>query len=105
MGEIKGRLAYAAWAMLASWLGLDPAQDAVADQPGKILNVWPLPGGGPGTGEAFRILYRSTGINGEPIQVSGLPAVAVVAGGVSGGLEPPPPRLRLGESDPHEGEV
>jgi hypothetical protein len=41
MGEIKGRLAYAAWAMLASWLGLDPAQEAVADQPGKILNVWP----------------------------------------------------------------
>jgi hypothetical protein len=56
--------------MLASWLGLGPAQEAVADQPGKILNVWPLPGGGPGTGEAFRILYRSTGINGEPIQVS-----------------------------------
>ena len=43
---------------------------AVAKKPGAILNVWPLVGGGPGNGEAFRILYQSTGLKGEPIQVS-----------------------------------
>jgi len=40
-------------------------------KPGDIINVWPLEGGGPGGGDAFRILYRSTGLNGEPIAVSG----------------------------------
>jgi acetyl esterase/lipase len=42
-----------------------------AAAPGEIIRVWPLEGGGPGNSEAFRILYRSTGLNGEPIEVSG----------------------------------
>ena len=33
--------------------------------------MWPLEGGGPGGSDAFRILYRSTGLNGEPSAVSG----------------------------------
>jgi hypothetical protein len=33
--------------------------------------VWPLEGGDPGGGDAFRILYRSIGLNGQPIAVSG----------------------------------
>ena len=42
-----------------------------AEAPGTIIRVWPLVGGGPGGGDAFRILYRSTGLSGEPIDVSG----------------------------------
>ena len=34
-----------------------PAQ--ASDAPGSIIRVWPLDGGGPGGGDAFRILYRS----------------------------------------------
>ncbi len=41
-----------------------------AKVPGSILNVWPLTGGGPGNGNEFRSLYRSTRLNGEPIEVS-----------------------------------
>lgn len=55
-----------------------------AKTPGSILNVWPLPGGGPRDSEAFRILYRSKGIKGEPIEVSGaifIPSGPVPAGG------------------------
>src|SRR5262245_20915940 len=71
----------AAKAVFAFGLGLGPAQTAdalydvkpgeVAGNPGSIIRVWPLEGGGPGGGDAFRILYRSTGLNGEPIAVSG----------------------------------
>jgi hypothetical protein len=43
----------------------------VAGKRGSIIRIWPLEGGGPGAGDAFRILYRSTGLNGEPIAVSG----------------------------------
>jgi Secretory lipase len=43
----------------------------IAGKRGSIIRVWPLEGGGPGGGDAFRILYRSTGLNGEPIAVSG----------------------------------
>ncbi len=60
-------------------LGFCPEALAVYDvkpgelrgKPGSIIRVWPLEGGGPGAGDAFRILYRSTGLNGEPIAVSG----------------------------------
>jgi acetyl esterase/lipase len=41
-------------------------------KPGSIIRVWPLDGGGPGGGEAFRILYRSTSADGQPIAVSGV---------------------------------
>jgi hypothetical protein len=47
------------------------AAEAAAEGPGSIIRVWPLEGGGPGNSQAFRILYRSTGLNGEPIEVSG----------------------------------
>ena len=49
----------------------DLAQGDIGGEPGSIIRVWPLEGGGPGGGDAFRILYRSTGLNGEPIAVSG----------------------------------
>ncbi|CAN1721439.1 Alpha/beta fold hydrolase [Hyphomicrobium sp. 1Nfss2.1] len=40
-------------------------------KPGTVLRVWPQLGGSTGNAKAYRILYRSTGINGEPIAVSG----------------------------------
>jgi pimeloyl-ACP methyl ester carboxylesterase len=43
----------------------------IAGEPGSIIRVSPLEGGGRGGGDAFRILYRSTGLNGEPTAVSG----------------------------------
>ena len=84
----------AAKAAFALGLGLGPGQTAyaiydvkpgeVAGKPGSIIRVWPLQGGGPGGGDAFRILYRSTGLNGEPIAVSGaifIPPGAAPQGG------------------------
>jgi len=47
-----------------------PAEIAQA-KPGQILRVWPQVGGTVGTGKAYRILYRSTGREGQPIAVSG----------------------------------
>ena len=43
----------------------------IAGKPGSIIRVWPLESGGPGDSDAFRFLYRSTGVKGEPIPVSG----------------------------------
>ena len=40
-------------------------------KPGEIIRVWPQVGGAPQNAKAYRILYRSTGLNGEPIAVSG----------------------------------
>jgi acetyl esterase/lipase len=40
-------------------------------KPGQILRVWPQVGGTVGPGKAYRILYRSMGIEGQPIAVSG----------------------------------
>ena len=67
----------AAKAAFAFGLGIGPSQTAdalydvkpgeIAGKPGSIIRVWPLEGGGPGGGDAFRILYRSTGVNGQPI--------------------------------------
>ena len=75
MNVIGGYLERAARTVLMVCAGLvgDPLglETAEASGPGSILNVWPLAGGGPGNSEAFRILYRSTGLNGEPIEVSG----------------------------------
>ena len=73
IGGCLGRAACTALLVCAG-LGFAPAfaEDAEASEgPGSTVNVWPLEGGGPGNSEAFRILYRSTGLNGEPIQVSG----------------------------------
>lgn len=47
-----------------------PAEVAAA-QPGAILRVWPQAGGSVENAKAYRILYRSTGLQGEPIAVSG----------------------------------
>ena len=38
---------------------------------GQVLRVWPLVFGPNVAARAYRILYRSTGLNGEPILVSG----------------------------------
>ena len=73
--SVAARAAFA----LGLSLGFGPEALAVYDvkpgelrgKPGSIIRVWPLEGGGPGAGDAFRILYRSTGLNGEPIAVSG----------------------------------
>jgi acetyl esterase/lipase len=42
-----------------------------AAKPGHILRVWPQIGGTLANAKAYRILYRSTGLNDEPIAVSG----------------------------------
>jgi len=71
MPPMKSCLRLAVTALLALGLGLGAARQAHADKPGSIIRVWPLVGGSPDGGEAFRILYRSTGLKGEPISVSG----------------------------------
>jgi acetyl esterase/lipase len=40
-------------------------------KPGAIIRLWPLLGGAPESAKAYRVLYRSTGLNDEPIAVSG----------------------------------
>lgn len=75
MNAICGCLERAAKAALLVCAGLVfdalSTDSAEASGPGSIVRVWPLEGGGPGNSEALRILYRSTGLNGEPIEVSG----------------------------------
>jgi hypothetical protein len=76
------RLAIKAALALGGVIGI--AAEAAAEGPGSIIRVWPLEGGGPGNSQAFRILYRSTGLNGEPIEVSGavhFPSGPAPAGG------------------------
>jgi acetyl esterase/lipase len=94
MPKIDCRWRRVAVAVVALCLGLSlsPEAKAIYDvqpgeasgKPGSIIRVWPLEGGGPGGGNAFRILYRSTGLNGEPIAVSGaifIPPGPAPAGG------------------------
>jgi acetyl esterase/lipase len=59
-----------AFAALFAFWAIVEVDKAFAAQPGSIIRVWPLTGGGPGSGDAFRILYSSTGLKGEPIEVS-----------------------------------
>src|SRR5262245_6586891 len=40
-------------------------------KPGRVFHIYPQIGGAPANAKAFRINYRSTGRNGEPIAVSG----------------------------------
>lgn len=47
------------------------SHEIIGAQPGTILRVWPQIGGGLDGAKAYRILYRSTGLKGEPIAVSG----------------------------------
>ena len=84
---------FAATGVFALCLGLsgDPAEalydveaGEIAGQPGSIIRVWPLESGGPGSSDAFRFLYRSTGLKGEAIPVSGaifIPSGPPPAGG------------------------
>lgn len=45
--------------------------DVQRASPGALLGIWPQVGGSVEHAKAYRILYRSTGLNGEPIVVSG----------------------------------
>ena len=47
-------------------------QQEIAGRPGTIIRKEPLTGYVPPGASAFRILYRSTGLHGEPIAVSGV---------------------------------
>lgn len=78
MRKIGHCLGLAAKLLVAFCLEAGFSGKALANPPGTILNVWPLTGGGPGGGDAFRILYSSTGLNGEPIEVSA--AIFIPAG-------------------------
>ncbi len=80
-------------AAVALFLGLGgDAAEALYDvgpgeihgKPGTLIRVWPLESGGPGDSDAFRFLYRSTGLKGETIPVSGaifIPSGPAPAGG------------------------
>lgn len=84
MRKIGRCLGFTIKVLAICFLGLGFGGKALANPPGTILNVWPLTGGGPGGGDAFRILYSSTGLNGEPIEVSAaifIPAGEPPAGG------------------------
>ena len=62
----------------------DVGSSEIPGKPGTIIRVWPLLSGGPGDSDAFRFLYRSTGLKGETIPVSGaifIPSGAAPAGG------------------------
>jgi acetyl esterase/lipase len=84
MIEWKSVLRLGVAAVLGATIGLmgggeakalyDVKPDEIPGKPGSLIRVWPLEGGGAGvggSGNAFRILYRSIGLNGEPIAVSG----------------------------------
>jgi acetyl esterase/lipase len=59
--------------------------DLAAYQPGALLRLQPMEGG-PFDANAYRILYRSTGLRGEPIAVSGV--VIVPKGAPPAGSRP-----------------
>jgi hypothetical protein len=68
-GILAFGLSFGCWLEAEARYDVKPGE--IAGKRGSIIRVWPLEGGGPGGGDAFRILYRSTGLNGEPIAVSG----------------------------------
>jgi acetyl esterase/lipase len=51
-------------------LEVSPAEIRKA-KPGKVFHIHPQVGGAPANAKAFRIIYRSTNLKGEPIAVSG----------------------------------
>jgi len=51
-------------------LGVSEAEVRKA-KPGKVFHIHPQIGGAPANAKAYRIIYRSTNLNGEPIAVSG----------------------------------
>jgi acetyl esterase/lipase len=66
-----------------AFYGYGPAQ--LAGAPGSIIRLAPMDGAPLGA-SAFRVLYRSTGVRGEPIAVSGI--VVVPAGAAPEGGRP-----------------
>jgi acetyl esterase/lipase len=62
-------LSLGSWSERLAVYDLKPGE--IRGEPGSLLGVWPLGRGRPGGSDAFRILYRSTGLDGEPIAVSG----------------------------------
>jgi alpha-beta hydrolase superfamily lysophospholipase len=58
----------------AAPVSADPFYDATSEElrgrPGSIIRAEPMPA--PGGAAAFKVLYRSTGLRGEPIAVSGV---------------------------------
>lgn len=63
-------------------ISMPPGVATAAESPGGIIRVWPLEGGAPAGADAFRVMYRSTGLEGQPIEVTG--AIFIPQG-------PPPP--------------
>lgn len=56
----------------AQELKLDVSQAEIRKaKPGKVFHIHPQVGGAPANAKAFRIIYRSTNLKGEPIAVSG----------------------------------
>lgn len=47
------------------------ANTLASKKPGTILRIWPLTGGVRPDYKGYRILYRSTGVDGEPVAVTG----------------------------------
>ena len=58
-----------------SALRVEPGE--IAGKPGSVIRVWPLESGGPGNSDAFRFLYRSTGLKGSH---PGLGAIFIPSG-------------------------
>ncbi|HUU25053.1 MAG TPA: alpha/beta fold hydrolase [Methyloceanibacter sp.] len=87
---LSGLAAFGAFAVFLG-LGGDRAEALydvpaaeIRGKPGTLIRVWPLLSGGPGNSDAFRFLYRSTGLKGEIIPVSGaifIPSGPAPAGG------------------------
>jgi acetyl esterase/lipase len=55
----------------ADMLGDVTAAEIRAAKPGALIRLWPLLGAAPEGAKAYHVLYRSTGLNDEPIAVSG----------------------------------
>jgi acetyl esterase/lipase len=79
-GEMHNRFAYGLWAAaMLLFIGI-PVSQAVAtspgerSRPGEILSLEAI-AGAPMGGTAYRVRYRSIGLNGEPITVSGIVVV------------------------------
>jgi acetyl esterase/lipase len=73
-----------ALSLILAGIVFGPTNLAVAaDAPGSVITIRPMPGA-PGGASAYRILYASTGLSGEPITVSGV-IIAPSAPAPSGG--------------------
>jgi acetyl esterase/lipase len=79
LGHVFGRALAALWGLAVSVPGMADAQPAfymvseqeLAGRAGTVIRQEPI-GGAPLGASAYRVLYRSTGLHGEPIAVSGV---------------------------------